>query len=70
MTRSRGTGQPLDGQAVANYIAKYATKTLTAPGVPDARIRHASEITSLRCSAHYRQMITTAWQLGARQADR
>ena len=29
-----GTGQALNGQAVANYIAKYATKTLTAPGVP------------------------------------
>jgi hypothetical protein len=62
------TGQPLDGIAVANYIAKYATKTLTAPGVPDARIRHASEIAGLRCSAHYRAMITTAWQLGSRQA--
>jgi hypothetical protein len=62
------TGQPLDGQAVANYIAKYATKTLTVPGLPDVRIRHAFEITGLRCSRHYRQMITTAWELGARQA--
>jgi hypothetical protein len=62
------TGTPLDAEAVANYIAKYATKTLHAPGVPDTRIRHASEITVLRCSAHYRAMITTAWELGARQA--
>jgi Replication initiator protein, pSAM2 len=62
------TGQPLDAVAVANYIAKYATKTLHAPGVPDTRIRHASEIPTLRCSAHYRAMITTAWELGARQA--
>ena len=62
------TGQPLDGQAVANYIAKYATKTLTAPGLPDTRIRTAFDITGLRCSRHYRQMITTAWELGARQA--
>ena len=62
------TGRPLDADAVANYIAKYATKTLTAPGVPDTRIRHASEITGLRCSAHYRAMITTAWQLGSRRA--
>ena len=62
------TGQPLSSEAVANYIAKYATKTLTAPGVPDTRIRHASEIGGLRCSAHYRVMITTAWDLGARQA--
>ena len=34
-----GTGQALDGQAVANYIAKYATKTLTAPGLPSQRLR-------------------------------
>ena len=26
-----GTGQPLNHQAVANYIAKYATKTLDRP---------------------------------------
>jgi hypothetical protein len=63
-----GTGMPLDVDAVANYIAKYATKTLHAPGVPDTRIRHASEITGLRCSAHYRAMITTAWELGSRHA--
>ena len=35
------TGRPLDSAAVANYIAKYATKTLTVPGVPDTRIRTA-----------------------------
>jgi hypothetical protein len=63
------TGQPLAVDAVANYIAKYATKTLTAPGVPDARIRHASEITGLRCSNHYRAMITAAWQLGRTRHD-
>jgi hypothetical protein len=62
------TGNPLDTDAVANYIAKYATKTLHAPGVPDTRIRHASEIGGLHCSAHYRAMITTAWELGSRHA--
>jgi len=62
------TGRPLDADAVANYIAKYATKSLTAPGVPDARIRHTSQIAELRCSAHYRAMITIAWQLGGRHA--
>ena len=62
-----GTGQPLDGQAVANYIAKYATKTLTAPGLPDQRLRHLVDIEHLRCSAHYRQMITAAWQLGGKR---
>ena len=28
------TGKPLDADAVANYIAKYATKTLTPPACP------------------------------------
>ena len=63
-----GTGQALSGQAVANYIAKYATKTLTVPGVPDTRIRTAFDLQGLRCSRHYREMITAAWRLGARGA--
>jgi hypothetical protein len=63
-----GTGQPLGGQAVANYIAKYATKTLDAPGLPDHRIRDPEEIADLSCSRHYRQMITTAWRIGTRHA--
>jgi hypothetical protein len=61
-----GSGQPLNRQAVANYIAKYATKTLTAPGLPSCRIRTEADLGQLRCSAHYRRMITTAWQLGRR----
>jgi hypothetical protein len=60
------TGQPLNHQAVANYIAKYATKTLTAPGLPAQRLRHQIDIDHLHCSAHYRRMITTAWHLGHR----
>ena len=63
-----GTGQALSGQAVANYIAKYATKTLTVPGLPDKRLRTAFDVRGLRCSGHYQRMITTAWQLGSRQA--
>jgi hypothetical protein len=59
-----GTGQALNGAAVANYIAKYATKTLTAPGLPSCRIRSDANIERLRCPAHYRRLITTAWQLG------
>ena len=59
--------RPLDAQAVANYIAKYATKTLTVPGLPAQRLRHQIDIEQLRCSAHYRRMITTAWQLGSRR---
>ena len=49
---------------MANYIAKYATKTLAVPGLPSLRLRNDADIGQLRCSAHYRRMITTAWQLG------
>jgi hypothetical protein len=61
-----GTGQALNGVAVANYIAKYATKTLAAPGLPSHRIRGEADLDRLRCSTHYRRLITTAWQLGTR----
>jgi hypothetical protein len=62
------TGQQLTVQAVANYIAKYATKTLTAPGLPDHRIRDTRDLDYLSCSRHYRQMIITAWRLGRPKA--
>ena len=60
------TGAVLDAKAVANYIAKYATKAADVPGLPDTRIRHASEILALRCPAHHKRMVATAWDLGAR----
>ncbi len=60
-----GTGQVLDGQAVANYIAKDATKTLTAAGLPSQRLRGEADLGHLRCTAHIRRLITTAWQLGS-----
>jgi Replication initiator protein, pSAM2 len=59
-----GTGDKLGVGAVGNYIAKYATKTLTAPGVPDKRLRSAADLIGLRCSRHYQRMIETAWKLG------
>jgi hypothetical protein len=61
-----GTGQPLTRPAVANYIAKYTTKTLAVPGLPSLRLRTQADLERLRCPAHYRRMITTAWQLGGR----
>jgi hypothetical protein len=63
-----GTGHRLGGRAVANYIAKYATKTLDAPGLPEHRIRDPDQISDLSCSRHYRQMITAAWRIGTRHA--
>jgi hypothetical protein len=62
------TGTPLDADAVANYIAKYATKAADVPGLPDTRIRNAAAIGALRCSAHHKRMVATAWKLGSKQA--
>ena len=59
-----GTGHKLSVSAVGNYLAKYATKALDAPGVPDRPLRTHADIDALTCSRHYQQMITTAWQLG------
>lgn len=59
------SGHVLDVQAVANYIAKYASKSADVPGLPDTRIRSAADIEALRCPAHHRRMVSGAWALGA-----
>ena len=63
-----GTGSALSAQAVANYIAKYATKTVDAPGLPDRPVRSPAAIVALRCGAHYKRLISTCWELGKRPA--
>jgi hypothetical protein len=67
-TELPGSGHALNGHAVANYIAKYATKT-SGRGLPSIRIRSETDIEQLRCPAHYRAMITAAWQLGSTRHD-
>lgn len=59
-----GTGRALSPQAVANYIAKYATKTTSAPGLPDQPIGSFDAISRLACNQHHKQIITTVWRLG------
>ncbi len=63
-----GTGRKLSTQAVANYIAKYATKTLEAPGLPNRPLRFRAEIDALHCSRHHKQMMAAAWQLASPRA--
>jgi len=63
-----GTGRALDGQAVANYLAKYVTKTLDVPGLPARRLTDEDELDRLSCSRHYRQMIQAAWRIGTEHA--
>jgi hypothetical protein len=62
-----GTGRKLSVRAVGNYIAKYATKSLDAPGLPDRPLRSARDVADLRCHRHYKAMIETAWELGGSQ---
>jgi hypothetical protein len=59
-----GTGRKLSVQAVGNYIAKYATKALDVPGLPQQPLRSSQDLAALRCHRHYQAMITTAWELG------
>ncbi|MFH9247067.1 replication initiator [Streptomyces lydicus] len=58
----------LTDRAVAAYIAKYATKGAeTATGTLDRPIRFLAELAHLRISDHARELIRTAWRLGARR---
>jgi hypothetical protein len=59
-----GTATAISREAVANYIAKYVTKAVGIPGMPNFRIRHRADIASLRCSAHHKRIIETAYRLG------
>ncbi|MFB7594213.1 replication initiator [Streptomyces sp. NPDC056160] len=60
------TGTELTERAVAAYIAKYATKGAeTATGALDRPLKFAAELAQLDISDHARQLIRTAWTLGA-----
>jgi hypothetical protein len=63
-----GTGHSLSAQSVANYIAKYATKTLDAPGLPARPLNLRGQIDDLHCSTHYKRMMHAAWQLASTHA--
>jgi hypothetical protein len=61
-------GQELTEQAVAAYIAKYATKGAeTTTGTLDRPLRFLAELAQVRISEHVRRLIRTAWALGARK---
>ncbi|TCR23741.1 replication initiator [Streptomyces sp. BK205] len=62
-------GQELTERAVAAYIAKYATKGAeTATGALDRPLKFVAELAQLDISDHARQLIRTAWALGARKS--
>lgn len=61
-------GQELTERAVAAYIAKYATKGAeTATGALDRPLKFLAELAHLDISDHARQLVRTAWTLGARK---
>jgi hypothetical protein len=59
-----GTGAALSARAVANYIAKYATKTASDLELPDQPVGSAVEIDALACRQHYKRLMATTWALG------
>ena len=61
--RAEAVGE-LTREAVANYVAKYATKVSDTPGLPSSRIRNLDEVAALRCPGHHKRLIETAIQLG------
>jgi hypothetical protein len=54
-----------DRRAVANYIAKYATKSTDDNGILDHQLHHP-DTEQLPVPDHLRRMVQAAWQLGER----
>ena len=52
-------------RAVANYVAKYATKSTDDLGALDRRLTSLDDLDARNVSAHFRRLVTTAWRLGA-----
>lgn len=57
-------GDGIKDQALAGYIAKYATKGTGTSAAADRPIRSQLAIDHLQVSDHHRRMIQTAWDLG------
>ncbi|MGW6481983.1 replication initiator [Streptomyces sp. NPDC055059] len=59
----------LTERAVASYIAKYATKGAeTTTGALDRPLKFIAELAQLELSDHARNLVRTAWRLGAIKA--
>jgi hypothetical protein len=53
-------------RAVANYVAKYATKSTDAAGALDRRLRGIEDLDIRGVTGHLRRLVETAWKLGER----
>jgi hypothetical protein len=58
-----GDGSAITEQAVASYVAKYATKSAEATESVDRRIGERHEIDRIDLPAHTRRLIETCWDL-------
>jgi hypothetical protein len=59
-----GPGE-LTAEAVAGYIAKYATKSTESLGAAlNRRISHAAELDALKVRPHVARLVRAAWELG------
>ena len=66
--RQAGPGE-LSAEAVAGYIAKYATKATEGFGAAlDRRIHHEHELDHLRVPAHIARLVRACWTLGGEPA--
>jgi hypothetical protein len=63
-------GVELTDQAVASYVAKYATKAAEATETVDRRIGELSELDQLNMPAHTRRLIEACWTLDDAYLDR
>jgi hypothetical protein len=63
--RPISTSGELSDQAVAGYIAKYATKAAECTGTLDRRIRPGDDLDALPVTAHARRLITECLHLAA-----
>jgi hypothetical protein len=66
-----GHGEDLTEQAVASYVAKYATKAAETTGTVDRRIGELAELDKLPdLPDHTRRLIRACWDLDALYPDR
>jgi hypothetical protein len=52
-------------RAVANYVAKYATKSTDDAGLLDRRLTGLGDLEARGVTGHLRRLVETAWSLGA-----
>ncbi|MFU0242960.1 replication initiator protein RepSA, partial [Streptomyces scabiei] len=68
--RAFGDGEDITEQAVASYVAKYATKAAENTGTLDRRIGELAELDRHRVPDHTRRLITACRELDSLYPDR